>query len=113
MTGKTIGYRFGGTEEQYIVPITESDDPVEAAKQKQYIESFPGAGNTVKFLRALDLKDDAAATPDSVTDEIKRKIGFAIWSAEMVISMNPKGFVITTEDGSAFQLTIERMEAVQ
>ena len=110
MKGKLIGYRFGGTEEQYIVPVTESDDPVEAAKQKQYIESFPGAGQVVDLLRSLDLKDAAAATPDSATDEIKRKIGFALWSAEMVVSTNPKGFLITTEDGSAFQLTIERTE---
>lgn len=110
MKGKTIGYRFGGTEEPYIVPVTESDDPVEAAKQKQYIESFSGAGQVVDLLRSLDLKDTAAATPDSATDEIKRKIGFALWSAEMVVSMNPTGFMITTEDGSAFQLTIERTE---
>ena len=110
MKGKTIGYRFGGTAEQYIVPVTESDDPVEAAKQKQYIESFPGAGQVVDLLRSLDLKDAAVATPDPAADEIKRKIGLALWSADMVGSMNPKGFVITTEDGSAFQLTIERME---
>ncbi len=111
MKGKIIGYRFGGTEEPYIVPVTESDDPVEATKQKQYIKSFPGAGLVVGMLRDLDLRDAAATTPDSATDEITRKIGFALWSAEMVVSMNPKGFVITTEDGSAFQLTIERTEA--
>lgn len=110
MERKTIGYRFGGTEEPYIVPITESDDLIEAAKQKQYIESFPEAGQVVDVLRDLDLKDATAATPDSATDEIKRKIGFALWAAEMVVSTNLKGFVITTEDGSAFQLTIERTE---
>ena len=82
-------------EQQVICPRTACDDPVEAAKKNQYIKSCPRAGQIVELLRALDLKDDAAAIPDSATDELKRKIGFALWSADMVVSMNLKGFTIT------------------
>jgi hypothetical protein len=71
MKGKTIGYRFGGTEEQWIVSITESADPVEAAKQKQYIESFPGAGQIVDLLRALDL-EDAMPAKSAILEQIEK-----------------------------------------
>ncbi len=55
-----IGYRFGRAEERWIVAITKSGNPVEAAKQKQDIEAFPEAGEIVDLLRALDFKDGAA-----------------------------------------------------
>lgn len=71
MARKIIGYRFGGTEEPYIVPITESDDPVEATKQKQYIKSFPRAGQVVDLLRVLDRED---AIPAKTTDIAMRDI---------------------------------------
>lgn len=47
---------------------------------------------------------------DFATDEITRKIGLALWDAGMVVTTNLAGFVITTEDGKAFQLTIELLE---
>ena len=47
---------------------------------------------------------------DFALDEIERKIGLALWDAGMVVSTNLKGFVITTEDGNAYQLTIDRLE---
>ncbi len=71
MARKIIGYRFGGTEEPYIVPITESDDPVEATKQKQYIKSFPGAGQVVDWLRTLEIED---AMPAKTADIVIRDI---------------------------------------
>lgn len=68
------------------------------------------------------LDDDSISTPDKVymvrdithseiaEDEITRKIGLALWEAGMVVSTTLAGFVITTEDGKAFQLTIELSE---
>ncbi|NIA11154.1 MAG: hypothetical protein GWP10_15890 [Nitrospiraceae bacterium] len=43
MKGDLLGYRFGGTEESYVVPVTENADPVEAEKQKKYLRDHPEA----------------------------------------------------------------------
>lgn len=48
LTGKIIGYRFGGTEEPYVVPITESGNTVEATKQREYIRTHPDATHQAK-----------------------------------------------------------------
>ena len=42
MKGDLIGYRFGGTEEEHLVPILESPDPVEASRQKDWVKQHPG-----------------------------------------------------------------------
>ena len=47
---KIIGYRFGGTEESYVVPITESTDIVEAGKQREYIRAYPDATHQAKCM---------------------------------------------------------------
>ena len=49
-TGKIIGYRYGGTEESYVVPITESSNPVEADKQREYIRTHTDATHQAKCM---------------------------------------------------------------
>ncbi len=86
MARKIIGYRFGGTEEPYIVPIAESDDPVEATKQKQYIESFPGAGRIVDLLRSLDLENAMPANAMDIAIKDIRALTASISEAETTAS---------------------------
>ena len=50
MKGKIIGYRFGGTEEPYVVPITESADIIEVDKQREYIRTHPDATHQAKCI---------------------------------------------------------------
>ena len=38
-----IGYRFGGTEEEYLVPVREAADKVEAQRQREWLQQHPGA----------------------------------------------------------------------
>ena len=45
MKDDLIGYRFGGTEEEYLVPVLEATDPDEARKQREYVDDHPEATN--------------------------------------------------------------------
>ena len=48
--GKIVGYRFGGTEESYVVPITESSNSVEANKQREYVHAYPDATHQARCM---------------------------------------------------------------
>jgi len=50
MKRKIIGYRFGGTEESYVVPIIEPVDPVEASIQREYVRTHPDATHQAKCM---------------------------------------------------------------